>query len=562
MIADTSLLLRLYWKIDRRADSGTRLASRVIAIIGFVIGVIISGVVGGFAGTLVKDNAILQLRVDVLPGILLTVVMFGIVFVGFSQAIQALYLSDDMDKLLVSPIHPQAVMTAKLLSRAPSLILMMLVATIPAFVVFGVVAGLGVLYTIIGILLILLTPLFGISLGALVAIFMVRLLPARRLNEWVGAASIIIGVLLSLLLYLPTMFQDNQPDTDAATMVNIEMFINHVGDLPLPSMWAGKALVAFGQGQIAASAWGALGVYLLLTIGFFLITVLLANRLFLTGWLRMQSSGAEAASFEDMQEQHGLFGRNSLDLTLGAKDWVLWIRDPRLLSTVFTSLILAVFLMFMIVIPREDEESVFALPPIEEGMTNPISAGIVASGMIYFLGYMAFSNLGLSALNIERQAFYILKTAPISASRVFRAKTFGVFLPYAVLCTIALILFWFFLRFSLLWIPYAWLVLMIIGYGLYSYTVSLSFLYPNLDWDDPRRIRSKKVGLPGLIGTVVYSVPMLLVAWFIYMWANGQPAFAIPIVLMGLAVMAGGTWFFAHWSTRRVEKAWPTIGVG
>ena len=68
--------------------------------------------------------------------------------------------------------------------------------------------------------------------------------------------------------------------------------------------------------------------------------------------------------------------------------------------------------------------------------------------------------------------------------------------------------------------------------------------------------------MPSLIGTAVYSVPMLIVAWFIYLWANGQPAFAIPIVLMGLAVMAGGTWFFAHWSTRRVEKAWPVIGVG
>ena len=52
MLADTSLLLRLYWKIDRRADSGTRRSSQVIAILGFVIGVIISGVVGGFAGAL------------------------------------------------------------------------------------------------------------------------------------------------------------------------------------------------------------------------------------------------------------------------------------------------------------------------------------------------------------------------------------------------------------------------------------------------------------------------------------------------------------------------------
>jgi hypothetical protein len=129
------------------------------------------------------------------------------------------------------------------------------------------------------------------------------------------------------------------------------------------------------------------------------------------------------------------------------------------------------------------------------------------------------------------------------------------------LCTIALAVFWIALKFSLLWTPYAWMVLMIMGYGLYSYLVSLSFLYPKSDWDDPPRMRDRRSGLPALIGSAVYSFLVILLAAITYIVAHGLAAWAIPIVVMGLAMMAGVTWFFVHWSTNRIEAAWPRIGT-
>ena len=226
MLADTLLLLRLYWTIDRRADSDRRRSSRIILIIGALALVGISGAVGYFAASLTGETAPVQIRAEILPGLLLTIVLLSVAFTGFSQALQALYLSDDLDKLLVAPIRSQAVLTAKLLSRMPSTVVLLLVATIPALITFGLGAGLGVPYYLLGVLFVLLSPLFGISLGALLAIFMVRLLPARRLNEWVGAAAIVLGVLLSLLLYVPSMLGADQQAPDAATLASVEQFVN------------------------------------------------------------------------------------------------------------------------------------------------------------------------------------------------------------------------------------------------------------------------------------------------------------------------------------------------
>ncbi len=559
MLADTLLLIRLYWTIDRRADGGTRRSSKIILILGVLLVVVLSGALGVFAASLTKDTSIFQIRAEILPGLLLTVVLFGVIFVGFSQALQALYLSDDLEKLLVAPVRSRAVMTAKLLSRMPTTISVLLLATIPALIGFGIGVGSGPLYYLLGVLLILVTPLFGISLGALIAIFLVRVLPARRLNEWVGAASIVIGLLLSLLFYLPTLFGGDKQALDAKSLAAVEGFINHIGDLPLPSIWAGRALVAFGQGQMTASAIGALITYLAITVGLFLVVILLADRLYLSGWLRMQSSGAAS---QDIGEQPGVFGRNSLDFILGYKDWLLRIRDPRMLATLFTAVIMVGFALFMMLRPGDDGSSLFGISEALEGDgVNLLSTGVIISGLIYFAGYLAFTRLAVTSLSIERSAFYILKTAPISASQLLRAKTFGIYLPYAALATISMFVTLFIMKFSLIWMPFGLLVLLIMGYGLFSFLVSLGFLYPNFDWEDPRRMSNRKSSIPSLVGSLGYSIVAIIIAMATYLVANETPSLAIPAVIMGLALLAGGTWFFVQWCTNRVEKAWPGIGA-
>jgi ABC-2 type transport system permease protein len=486
--------------------------------------------------------------------------MFGIVFVGFGQALQALYLSDDIDKLLVAPVRTSAVMAAKLLSRMPSNIIVLFVVTIPAIIAYGIVAGLGAMYHVTAVLLVAVTPLFGISAGALVAIALVRLLPARRLNEWVGAASIVIGVLMSMLFYATSILGDREQTLDVQTLATVQAMLDRVEVLPLPSFWAGRALVELGHGQVTTFGVGAVGFYLLLTAGLFLLTVLVMNRLYLTGWLRMQSSGRVS---QDVGERPGAFGRNSLDFILGYKDWLLRIRDPRLLATLATTMVMAVFMVFILFRPTGGADSLLQLAKHSriEGAADPFSAGVTVSAMILFAGWMAFSRLALTSLSIERNAFYILKTAPVPPGQLLRAKTYGIFIPYAVLATTGLVAGLLTLKFSLLWAPYAWLVLMVIGYGLFAYLVSLGFLYPKFDWDDPRRMTNRRGSLPALFGTVFYVVLAAIVAESAYLTANAWPSFAVPIVLMGLALLGGGTWFFVQWRTGRVERAWPAIGA-
>ncbi len=129
-----------------------------------------------------------------------------------------------------------------------------------------------------------------------------------------------------------------------------------------------------------------------------------------------------------------------------------------------------------------------------------------------------------------------------------------------LLVTVLLIGGVFVFDYSPLWTPYAWLVLLIMGFGMISFSASLDFIYPKLDWDDPRKMTNSKASLPSLIGTVVYSLLIMLMALTTFVLAVSEPPLAIPIVIFGLGLLAGGTWFFVSWRMRLVEAAWPMIG--
>jgi hypothetical protein len=249
-------------------------------------------------------------------------------------------------------------------------------------------------------------------------------------------------------------------------------------------------------------------------------------------------------------------------LMLGYKDWLLRVRDSRLLAAMFSGIIIALFFVFFMFRSGGDGSVLEVADDLGDNLIGRIfSPGAMVSGMIYFVAWSSFSRVAASALSLERGAVYILQSAPISPSRIMRAKVFGVLIPFMLLATVLLVVGLFIFGYSALWTPYAWLVLLIMGFGMVAYTVSVDFIYPNLTWDDPRKMTNRKAGWRALLGTALYSVIAMLAALITFVIAVSRPPLAIPVVLFGLGVLAGGTWFFVSWRIKKVEAAWPTIGA-
>lgn len=563
MLTETTLLLRLYWRLDRRDSTRLPLVARLLSYFGVVVLLWFSGMVGYGASQVVKDSAFpIRMDIGLVPGLILTVVWFATIFVGLNQALKALYLSGDLDRLLAAPVHSASVMTAKLLSRLPATLQVTLLIGIPALVVYGIGLGLGPAYYLLGVLFVLIAPLFGLALGALLVMILVRFLPAKRLSEYLSAVYIVLGMLIALSFQIPRLLIGSEGINPQSTE-SIERMLHTMEALPLPTIMAGQALIDLARGQIVASALGSIAFYLSVTLGLYIVTVLLADRLYLSGWLRMQGSGARRQGFE---ERRGVFGGDSLAATLATKDWLLRLRDSRQIATLFSGIVLATVFAFVLLRNQEggsllNISQAADIPPQVSWLTAFMSRGVILSGMVLVVAWSTVSNAALSALALEQDSFYILKAAPISPRQVYQGKLLGLVAAYVAVATVLLSASWVLARFSLVWTVYAWLCLMIIGYGLLAFSVALGCVYPKLDWEDPRRMTTGRARLYNMMGSVLFGLMAALIALAPFVLAAMAPAGTLFYVLVGLLVLLAITWGLVRWSMRQVEQAWPALGT-
>lgn len=573
MATDTWLLMNLYWKLDRREATG-RSRLRVLALVLGWVGILVIGAAaaaaGYFSAFLTRPEFSVPVPKGIIPGFFLTFVLLGVFITGLNQSMRALFLSGDLDRLMVAPVHTRSVMVAKLLSRMPSSLMLLLLIAAPALIAYGIGIGAGPIYYLLAVILVLLAPLFGLSVGAVLAMLLVRVLPVNRLSELMTASYALIGIVIALLAQLPRfLIQDNPEEMmNSVDASGLTRTLETVERLPIPTFWAGRGLVALDAGQVDATGLLGIGAYVLVTLGLFAAIVFFGDRLYLSGWLKTQSSGGKRRGLETTGRG---IGRRSLAAAIGIKDWLQRLRDPRQLVTLVGGGFIAVVVGALAIFRGNGgEESLMTAAsqgniPDASGplavLFAGFSPGLLIAAWALFVGYVFLANTGTYALALEGPAFPLLKAAPIRPREVWYAKMWSVFVPFAVLFGLVLVVAWFFTRYSLPWLPYALLGGLIYGYGLLAACVSVGFRYANLNWVDPRRMVTSGGGLVSLLLTLLYGVPCGIILYLGFGLGALWPSWAIPIALVALLLLAALTWLWNRFMVRWGESAWDKLEV-
>ena len=189
-----------------------------------------------------------------------------------------------------------------------------------------------------------------------------------------------------------------------------------------------------------------------------------------------------------------------------------------------------------------------------------LTPGVVASGSVLMACWLFFQQFALTSLSLEQRAFYVLKAAPISPRQVFRSKVLSVAVPYALVGTILYIATWYVFRFSLAWLPYGWVCLLLIGVGLIAFTTATGFRFANLEWDDPRRMNPRGAGLYSTVGTFAYGILAALIALGGFLAAQLLDSMVL-VPLLGLGLLGALTWLYVWYAGRRAAQAWPKLGT-
>lgn len=548
MIRDTINLLLLYLRLSR-IEAGNRLQfwgrNLVLAAFAFLAG-LISWAVGTFAGVgaqLLYEYSEQRFNLGAFPGVVFTIVLMMMLIWDFRIMLNNLFLSGDLERLMVAPVDTRAIFVAKLLRGIRWNYLTSTAALVPALVMYGSRLRFGLSYYVLCVLTLLLMPILSKSLAALIVMVLARSVPANRINEAYTA----LITLVSVGFYVVSqMGRGSSSDVDRMRSIDpsqdFAQTIGRLGDIPLPTMFLGRGVAQAGQGT-PGLALLQLMVFLVVAAAVFIFAVSLAQRLYGDGILAM--SGASTRKRRADLTSRGFTG-SSVAGAIVRKDMLLRLRDIRLLAQQLGNGIYLLLVMVPLVVNTINNPDITTS---EMGRALGSDWVLVATAllrpgamlMIFLTGMLLFyaNNLASTAIPLEGRQFTILKVAPVEPRTILFGKFLTVYIPYAALITVGLIAFTLLLHLSVIWSAYAWLAALIVGVGVIGVQQGYAAPHAELTWEDPRKMRTK--GLSGLLAfvfTILFTLLLGIVAVAPFGLAAVYPERWLLWLLVGLLVLA------------------------
>ena len=552
MINDTLLLLQLRFQIARNNWLKRPWWYKIVYCVSIVV---FSVGIGSFASFLGSGSAAVVRRFfdagfeSLMPGLILTAATVILLISAFSIALGTLFFSNDLELLMSAPVNRRAVFVSKLLDGVTWYYGILFVSAVPALVAYGLRLNYGVWYFVFALVAIVGAPLLTAGIGALAVMLVARFAPAHRVREFLGFLAAVFGLSCSLLGQTSRLWVDQlrQFETNpAALLSSVERFTM----IPLPTLVAGRGLAAAGRGNVGEGV-VLLAGYLALTFGFFFLCAIGADRLYTSGWTRMQSSGTAKRAPRDRQQAQrvGFWASAPHFLTIVLKDWRVIPRDLRNFAQILSPLLLVPIVYINII----SGPSTRGRAPVSQffqqiaNSSGPLTLGDVGlAGGILFVSSLVFTRIALTSISMEGRSWWLLKVAPISAWELLRGKFLSAYLPFALVDVVFLVGAAIWRDVPFLVFVYSLLVTLTLGVGIISIGVGLSVPWARLDWDDPRRMSSGWGGfiaflaqsMYALLGFGFFSLPALA-----YLWLPDLAFAAWLVAVVGIVILTAAVSF-------------------
>lgn len=548
--SDLWLLLGLRWMLTANTFRGRKRWQQALQVLGtlWVVGWLgfVSGLAGFGVGALLRRFPEAPLEA-LLPGLILTAVAAIILISSFAIALGSLFLTSDLETLMTAPVSRRALFTAKILDGLVTYYAITIIAAVPALVTYGIVLRYGPLYYVLAIVAVVGTPLLPAGVGALLTMLVARFAPARRVREVLGLVGALVGISFSLVgqtsrLWTQRLFGPGQDPQE------ILGHLRQLAAIPLPSLVAGRGLAAAGAGNWAAAA-AELAGFLVLTFGLFAGCVVAADRLYATGWARMQGAGVANRSRARVARDAanaGWLGRAPAWAAIALKDWRTIPRDLRNFAQLLTPLVILPIVYFNIIGGGRRSSSALTdtLSGLGGGTIDPV--GIVVAGGILLATVLIFRRVAATAISMEGRAWWMLKLAPISGQELLRGKLAAALVPFAILSTLLLLGATLWRGFSAVGFLYGWFGIQLLGAAILATATGAAVPWAKLDWDDPRKMSSGWGNLISLIAGVLVAGVAGLLFCLPFVAVAFAPGLVLAAWLVGpllaLAIVAGAVW--------------------
>ena len=470
-----------------------------------------------------------------------------LLFSGILTSLSKLYLSKDLPLVHSMPVLREKIFLARWMEGTVDSSWMVLVYSLPLFLSYGMVYQTGFFYySMVGIN-ILPFCLIASSLSALVVMMAAVFLPAGHIRSvfvFLGLLAFLF-LLLSFRLIRPEKFVN--PQSFGSLILTLKALETSHSPF-LPTTWFFDSLRASLSGSAKSALFhSALSWSCAITMIF--VTTWVSGFIYFNGL-----SKAETAAGRFFQSRG--FGRKGDGLfthllsgpvrALAVKEIKTFLRDKTQWSQIFlVAALIVIYLYNFSVLPLEKS----ALK--KEYLQNLIS--FLNMGLAAFVLTAVSARFVFPAVSLEGEAFWIVRSAPVSIRTFLWIKFFVYFLPLLLLSEILIVATNLLLHVTPFMMVLSVLTIFFMVPGIVSMGIGLGAMYPDFHSENPGQSVTSLGGLiymtlsMGLIGAVVvleagpvYNVFMasirgIRLGYFQWIWLVGS--FSVVLFLCVMAVV-------------------------
>jgi ABC-2 type transport system permease protein len=432
---------------------------------------------------------------------MMLVVSFALLlFSSILTSLSKLYLSRDLMLVHSLPVSSYKIFITRWIDSTVDSAWMVIIYTLPVLISYGIVYQTGVFYYLNTIIAMLCLAAIASAISTLLVMTAVIFIPATRMKS----VFILMGILSFVVIYLAIRLSQPELLVDPEVFDTVMVYLTSLQTPSspfLPSSWIYDSIRSALAGAIGNSLFfTALSLSFTGVIVFGLI--LLADAIYFKGFSKTQNAPTRLIKSNVIGDRIFNFLPGPIK-SFTVKEIKTFLRDQTQWTQIFLIAALVVIYVYNFkVLPLEKS------PIKTEYLQNLFS--FLNMGLALFVLTAVTARFAYPAVSMEREAFWLVKTSPLSIRTFLWIKFFIYYLPLLILTEILITATNLLLQVTPFMMILSTLTVFFAVPGIVAMGIGLGAAYPDFKAENPTQTITSFGGLifmiacAGYIGLVVF----------------------------------------------------------
>ena len=431
---------------------------------------------------------------------MMLVVSFALLlFSSILTSLSKLYLSRDLLLVHSLPVSSYKIFITRWIDSTIDSAWMVIIYTLPVLISYGIVYQTGLYYYLNAIIAMLCLAVIASAVSTLLVMTAVIFIPATRMKS----VFILMGILSFVVIYLAIRLSQPELLVDPEVFDTVMVYITSLQTPSspfLPSSWVYDSIRSALAGAIGNSLF--FSALSLSFAGVMVLTlILLADAIYFKGFSKTQNAPARLFKSNVIGDRMFNFLPGSIK-SFTVKEIKTFLRDQTQWTQIFLIAALVVIYVYN-----------FKVLPLEKSPIKTVYLQNLFSflnmGLALFVLTAGKANRAVTAVSLEREAFWLVKTSPMSIRTFLWIKFFIYYLPLLILTEILICATNILLEVTPFMMVLSTLTVFFVVPGIVAMGIGLGAAYPDFKAENPTQTITSFGGLvfmvacAGYIGLVV-----------------------------------------------------------